>query len=201
LAPVHVPQLIMPPQVSPCMPQVKPRSEQVFAVHVPLPQTFGPPPPQFSPASAWHEPQSMVPPHPSVAMPQLNFWSAQVFGVHVKHVPPVAPEHAWPVGHVPQLIVLPQPSMAMPQLKPCCMQLMKVGHVLPLELAPVNVPVEVTMELLAEPPVFEPVLVDEPPPTLDMVEWEAELPPDPLLEPQEATATTIAATYASRAKK
>ena len=95
------PQFRMLPQVSPCMPQLKPWSAQVFGVQLmPVPQTFGvPPAPQLWPAGHVG-PQSIVPPQPSPAMPQSKPWSVQLSGVQdVVHVPFV---HAWFAGQVPQ---------------------------------------------------------------------------------------------------
>ncbi len=68
---MQVPQSSMPPQVSPCLPQLEPSEEQVAGVHMIMcPQTLGmPAPPQVS--GMVQVPQSSVPPQPSPCVPQL----------------------------------------------------------------------------------------------------------------------------------
>ncbi len=68
---VQSPQLMIPPQPSPTLPQLAPREAHVAGVHVATPpQTFGLPlPPQTSPAVV-QVPHVRMPPQPSPAEPQ-----------------------------------------------------------------------------------------------------------------------------------
>jgi len=114
----QVPQSSIPPQPSPCMPQLDPSEAQVAGVHMTVwPQTLGmPPPPHVS--GMVQVPQSSVPPQPSPCMPQLKPSAAQVVGVHaVPHmlaVPP--PPQVCPVGQPPQSTMPPQPSSTGPHI-------------------------------------------------------------------------------------
>src|ERR1700757_258787 len=76
-----MPQSCVPPQPSPCMPQLKPSCPQVLAVQPPE-QTPGiPPPPHTWPIG--HMPQSCIPSQPSVCRPQLKPSCMQLFLVQV----------------------------------------------------------------------------------------------------------------------
>src|ERR1700733_10659376 len=92
----QLPQLIVLPQPSPCVPQVAPSCAHVLGVHgvppstPPCPHLFAPPPPQN--AGAVQLPQLSVPPHSSPCVPQVAPSCAHVFGTHVE--PPSTPP--WP---------------------------------------------------------------------------------------------------------
>src|SRR4029077_13148746 len=98
----HVlPQSRLPPHPSATIPHCAPRPVHVLRVHGPVPQRFGPPPPQTS--GETHALQSRFPPQPSGILPQSAFNDAHVAGTHAHlfWVPP--PPHvvaAW--GQTPQ---------------------------------------------------------------------------------------------------
>jgi len=98
----------MPPQPSPCIPQLNPSWAQVFGTQVEPPQMFAMTAPQICVPE--HVPQLSVPLHPLLAEPQLKPRLAHVDGVHggcphTLETPP--PPHVSPgFAHVaPQLIV------------------------------------------------------------------------------------------------
>ena len=62
-----MPQLTVPPQPSPMKPQFAPSLVHVFGLQLPVPQTFGVPPPPQVPVV--HVPQFTVPPQPSAMAP------------------------------------------------------------------------------------------------------------------------------------
>jgi hypothetical protein len=74
---VHTPQVSVPPQPSPMMPQLAPLAPQVVCLQM-LPHWFGvPPPPQL--AGAVQVPQSSKPPQPSATWPQVALAVVHVF--------------------------------------------------------------------------------------------------------------------------
>ena len=70
-----MPQEIVPPQPSPIRPQVAPTLWQLRGLQLPVPHTFGVPPPPQVPVV--HEPQLMVLPQPSAIGPQSALAAAQ----------------------------------------------------------------------------------------------------------------------------
>jgi hypothetical protein len=80
---VQVPQLKVPPQPSPCWPQLKPSEVHVPGTHAEEPQTPAPPPPPQVAGAAQVPQLAMRFPQPSPAGPQLIPCSVQVSGTHV----------------------------------------------------------------------------------------------------------------------
>ena len=118
---VQLPQLMVPPQPSDCVPQFAP-PEQVVAGTQLLTQV-----PDVEVTVSWQAvpegqvgPQLIVPPQPSGSLPQVAPAVQVVFGVHW-HVPEVPPDELMTqvcgaVQAGPQLIVPPQPSDCVPQV-------------------------------------------------------------------------------------
>src|SRR5262245_12902318 len=98
------------------VPQFFPCAAQVVAMHVPWPQTFGPPPPQLS--VPVHMPQSTVPPQVSGIWPQFLPCAKQLLGAqpHMLATPP--PPHVFGGMHDPHVNMLPQPSSTLPHSLP-----------------------------------------------------------------------------------
>ena len=123
VAPVHVPQLTVPPQPSGAVPQtaVPQTCEAVLGTHLHTFET------QLRPAAQLPcmLPQVTVPPQVSAIVPQLSAAGHAVSGAQT-HL--LLPLHAWPAGQVPQeAIVPPQPlSATVPHDAPSCEQVFGV---------------------------------------------------------------------------
>lgn len=125
-APLQVPQVSVPPQVSLTVPQVFPNWVHVVGTQAPWPQALAvPPPPHTSPPV--QVPQSSTALQPSLTRPQSFPNWPQVVGAQV----PVAQTFSWPpapqlspaTSQAPQVSVPPQPSSTVPQFFPSAAQL------------------------------------------------------------------------------
>jgi hypothetical protein len=121
----HAPQVTLPPQPSPMVPQywvlplTQPWRTQPAGAGVPH-TAATPPPPQLVPAG--QEPQVKAPPQPSPIVPQycalplVQLVATQPAGGGVPHTPgiPPAPQLV-PAGQAPQVTAPPQPLPMVPQ--------------------------------------------------------------------------------------
>jgi hypothetical protein len=112
----QTPQLMVPPQPSGIVPQLKPAGHAVIGVH---PQTLGVPPPAHVWGDAQDGPQSSAGQPTTVGwyVPQLSPGGHDVGQGPGVHNVPLALQ-AEPTGQVPQWTTPPQPSGALPQTWP-----------------------------------------------------------------------------------